>query len=127
VSLAGLTFPRNLDVQIAAFAYRLGCFPDEQAFEREGLKTPGGIGMAAKSFIPLDIFEGQRPSTALFCGEIVGIEVTANPATGQTYHHLLIETLGGQIDVVADPSVVVGEAHPGGIVQCAGWLSARLA
>ncbi len=88
LSVAGLTFPRNLDIQVAAFAHKLTCFPDEEAFERE---------------------------------------LKVNPAAGGRYHHLFVETLGGQVDVVADPSVLVGEASVGGIVQCEGWLSARLA
>ena len=83
--------------------------------------------MAAQSFIPLGAFKGQEPSTGLFCGEILEAQVKVNPATGGRYHHLHVETLGGQIDVVADISVLIGEARVGGIAQCEGWLSARLA
>src|SRR6266550_8870482 len=127
LSVAGLTFPRNLDIQVAAFAHKLTCFPDEEAFEREGPKMIGDRGMAKKSLIPMGSFEGQQPSTAIFCGEIMGAELKVNPAAGGRYHHLFVETLGGQVDVVADPSVLVGEASVGGIVQYEGWLSARLA
>jgi hypothetical protein len=115
-----------VDIQVAAFAHTATCFLDQEALARDGLKM-GGPGMAAKSFIPLGAFKGQQPSTGLFCGEILEAEVKINPATGGTYQHLLVETLGGQIDVVADLTVLSGETRIGGIVQCQGWLSARLA
>ena len=126
LAMANVTFPRNVDIQVAAFAHTATCFLDQDALARDGLKM-GGPGMAAKSFIPLGAFKGQQPSTGLFCGEILEAEVKINPATGGTYQHLLVETLGGQIDVVADLTVLSGETRIGRIVQCEGWLSARLA
>jgi hypothetical protein len=126
ISIADILFPRNLDIQVAAFAHLATCFPDEEAFAADGVKM-GGRGMAAKSFIPLGQFKDQQPSTALFCGEILEAQIKVNPATSGKYHHLLVETLGGQIDIVADIGVLLGEPRVEGIAQCQGWLSARLA
>ena len=126
ISVADMTFPRNLEIQIAAFAHQATCFPDESAFARDSVKM-GGAGMARKSFIPLGAFKDAKPSTALFCGDIREAHLQTNPTSRATYHHLLVETLGGQIDMVADMSVLVGKPRAGGIVQCQGWLSARLA
>jgi hypothetical protein len=126
ISVADMVFPRTLEIQISAFAHLVTCFLDANAFARDGVKM-GGVGMATKSFIPLGAFKGEKPSTALFCGEILEAQVKTNPSGGGRYQHLLVDTLGGQIDMVADMSVLIGEPRVGGIAQCQGWLSARLA
>jgi len=126
ISVADMTFPRNLEIQIAAFAHLATCFPDESAFARDSVKM-GGARMARKSFIPLGAFKDAKPSTALFCGEILEAHLKTNSTSREQYQHLLVDTLGGQIDVVADAGVLVGKPGAGCIVQCQGWLSARLA
>jgi hypothetical protein len=126
ISVADIVFLRTLEIQISAFAHLATCFLDANAFVRDGVKM-GGVGMATKSFIPLGAFKGEKASTAFFCGEILKAQVKTNPSGGGKYNYVLVDTLGGQIDMVADMSVLIGEPRVGGIAQCQGWLSARLA
>jgi hypothetical protein len=52
--------------------------------------------------------------------------IRKNGVTGQEFHHALVKTLGGTLDVVADKMQVQGELRSGNIVQGEFWLCGRL-
>jgi hypothetical protein len=124
---------RTVEVQIAAFAHELHCFADEAAFDAS---QEGKPGFAAESFIPTGLFhhdieqlEAQttrEQAQALFCGHILQAEQRTNPTTGSVFHALLVRTLGGTVDVVADPALVQDRPTVGGIVHGTFWLSGRI-
>lgn len=116
-----------IDVQLAAFAHELTCYADDTAFDAAQSEPK----LASESFFPVGLFtddqEGSGPSAmAVFAGHILQAEVRENPATGHSFHHLVVQTLGGTADVVADPTCVEGEPVIGGVVRGAFWLSGRI-
>jgi hypothetical protein len=117
---------RDGDVQVSALADRFAWFRDRDHFERASRKF-GDRTMATRSFIPLGLFPPDPPSSrAWFCGEIERVSRKFNP-DGGLYWHLLVSTLGGEVDVVAAPEQVGSEPEPGGLVQITAWLSVRSA
>jgi hypothetical protein len=49
-----------------------------------------------------------------------------NQRTKANFYWFLVETLGGEIDVVADPKLIASEPQLGGVVSGQFWLSGRL-
>jgi hypothetical protein len=127
-----LPLPAGAVLQVAAFAHSLDWWPDDTSYEAaQRERWEGKPGFAAESFIPSGLFlPGGEPrdpvAEAIFTGHVEEAEVPRNPATEAPFHRLLVRTLGGTIDVVADPTIVNGEPVVGGVVQGSFWLSARL-
>jgi hypothetical protein len=49
-----------------------------------------------------------------------------NETTGDAFWWARVRTLGGEIEVVADPVLLTGPVTPGAVVQGSFWLSGRL-
>lgn len=121
-----LELPAVYEVQLAAFAHRLDAFVGEAAYLTA---QEGSIPYAPQSFIPTGLFveEGQvPPAAAVFTGHVLATNVRLNPTTQKIFYWARVATLGGEVDVVADPEVVVGRLVVGGIVSGSFWLSGRL-
>ncbi len=127
-------FPLVTEIQLTAFASNdFKIFETEQKYSDSQQDEPK---FTAKSFIPSGLFsfsendENVDLSTvrpiANFSGEIKEFKLTTNQLSGQDFYHFLIETLGGEIDVVADPKFVTQEPKIGGIVSGQFWLSGRI-
>jgi hypothetical protein len=122
---------KRVTFQIAAFAHELTC----SASEDERQKDAVGARFAPESFVPgiMAAFasgkppaEGEaEPPEGMFSGHIQEAEELTNPATGQPFHHLLVKTLGGTYDVVADPAILKGIPTVGGLAQGVFWLSGQ--
>jgi hypothetical protein len=125
-----LVFPAVVDVQIAAFAHSVDCFPNEEAFikSQQHAKTM----FAPRSFIPSGLFtrggatNEPPPSTAIFTGQVIETEEKRNSISGIAYRWALVETLGGCFDVVIDPSLLSEIPNSGGFLSGSFWLSGRL-
>ena len=137
----GLALPWRGAILVAAFARSLDCWADDAAYEAaeaekwahravEGEREVKGF--AAESFIPTGTFsigsEAETPPSAQawFTGHVLAANVRTNAHSGRSFHHVLVRTLGGEYDVVADPEVVKGEPVVGGVVQTSAWLTGRL-
>jgi hypothetical protein len=129
----GLTeFPQTLEIQLTAFASNeFQVFSSEQDYYDS---QEDEIKMAAKSFIPSGMFlpddeatpiEPPRP-VGIFTGEIKELELKTNSVSKEKFYWFLVETLGGEVDVVADPKLLASEPKIGGIVSGQFWLSGRL-
>jgi hypothetical protein len=126
-----LTFPRNAEIQLAAFASsEFQIFADERAFYDS---QEADVKFASKSFIPSGLFnpnetEPSRPPLAfgVFTGEIKAFELKTNKLTGENFYWFLVETLGGEVDVVADPRLIAAEPQNGGYLSGQFWLSGKL-
>lgn len=118
--------PKVVDVQIAAFAHEVALFENEKAFFAS--QTEDGLKMASESFIPSGLF-GERDGTkalGLFVGKILAVEHKTNSLTQMSYWWVLVQSLGGQFDVVIDPELVDRPPVVGGLVQGSFWLSGRI-
>ena len=122
-----LTLPKIVEVQIAAFAHEIALYDNETAFYAS--QTEDGLKMSAESFIPSGLFgdrEGKTKALGLFAGKILAVELKTNSLTPVSYWWALVQTLGGQFDVVIDPELLDGPPVVGGLVQGSFWLSGRI-
>jgi hypothetical protein len=127
----GLSLPQKSEIQLAAFATgEFQIFADEQAFYDSQTTE---VKFAAKSFVPSGLFNfneaepGQPPlAFGVFTGEIMEFELKTNRLTGAQFYWFLVETLGGETDVVADPKLVTAEPKIGGYLNGQFWLSGKI-
>lgn len=129
-SYLDLEVPSIVEAQITAFAHELSLFDSEE--EQAAAETGGGLKLASRSFIPSGLFsdkehQGAEPAAeAVFTGQILQVESRANELTGKPFLWALVDTLGGQFDVVADPVLVERDPVVGGFLSGSFWLSGRL-
>jgi hypothetical protein len=116
--------PQVVTMQIAGFAHEIECFEDEVAFaavER---------ALAPRAFIPSGLFgvdaDGAR-AEALLTGTVLQTSLLRNPDTGTAFQALVVETLGGTLDVVAPPESLLAPPARGWVIRGHFWLSGRLA
>ena len=115
-------------LQVAAFAHELTLFESEDEYDAH-LSLSESLKFAATAFIPSGLFcpEPAPPlAHAIFTGRIEAWERRYNGATGEPFYALLVRTLGGTYDVVADPSQVEVTPTVGGIARGSFWLSGRV-
>lgn len=123
-------FPAIREIQLTAFASNdFQIYEDHDDYE---LARGSETNLAVKSFIPSGLFspeddteiEPPRP-IGIFTGEIREFELKTNELSGEKFYWFLVETLGGETDIVADPKLISKDPQIGGIVQGQFWLSGR--
>ncbi len=126
-----IEFPSVCEIQLTAFAsndFRI--FADEKDFRAD----ENWNDLAARSFVPSGLFlpgedqteiEPPRP-VGMFAGEIKDFELKTNELSNENFYWFLVETLGGEIDVVADAKLVPAKPKLGGIVSGQFWLSGKI-
>ena len=124
-----LVLPTLADVQLAAFAHSIDVYEDDDHFESS---QDSDASFAPESFIPAGLFPSEDDSVqtpksyAVFQGHVLAASLITNPATEREFHWALVKTLGGDIDVLADPQLVESEIHVGNVISGYFWLSGRL-
>jgi hypothetical protein len=121
-----LVLPAVIDVQLAAFAHGAEFHRDDDAYRAS---QGDEMTFAVESFIPSGTFvEGDNPPSAMaiLTGRVLDTRELTNGWSGATFRWARVRTLGGELDVVADPEIVTGEATVGGVVQGEFWISGRL-
>lgn len=124
-----VVLPTVTDIQVAAFAHELRAYPDDEAYYAAQQQKPG---FAAEAFIPAGLFAvGAGETTppralAIFSGHAVDASLRTNSATGGLFYTARVRTHGGELDVVADPEVVIGGLARGVVVSGSFWLSGRV-
>ena len=127
-------FPHIAEIQLTAFASNdfkiFGSEEDYQAAQESDLPY------ASKMFVPVGLFAFDEADGSLdlsvvrpvgkLAGEIKEAELRTNELSGEKFYWLLIETYGGNADVVVDPKYVPNEPNIGGIVSGTFWLSGRI-
>ncbi len=122
--------PSIREVQLAAFAHELQAYESEAAYNAA---QTGAIKYAAESFIPAGLFgaatnepDATPQAHAIFTGRVLDTALVTNPATGREFCWAHVRTIGGELDMVADPDLLTGYLTKGGIVSGTFWLSGRL-
>ena len=122
--------PQYIEIQLSAFAQDLDYYESEQDFANDQEEE---TKWASKSFIPSGLFnpndgKSKKPPEALgiFAGVIKDCAKKKNEMTGNEFQWLLVDTLGGDVDVVSDLKFFSKEPKAGGIVRGQFWLSGRL-
>lgn len=125
-------FPSIVEIQLTAFASNdFKIFANEKDFDAWQSQD---IKLASKSFILSGLFapdgkanEAELPQPiGLLAGEILEVELKSNQLTNEKFYWFWTDTLGGEIDVVADPRYVLQKPRIGGILHGTFWLSGRL-
>lgn len=125
-------FPKIVEIQMTAFASNdFTVFDSEEDFYNSQEKEPQ---IASKSFIPSGLFQPNKEMTetipprpiGIFAGEIKDFELKTNTLTGAQFYWFLVETLGGETDVVSDPKWLTKEPKISGIVNGQFWISAQI-
>jgi hypothetical protein len=49
-----------------------------------------------------------------------------NHFTGAEFYHLLVETVGGELDVVSDPNYIKNEPQIGSVIHGSFWLTGKV-
>jgi hypothetical protein len=129
-AIGPINFPRNVEIQLSAFARELRVYSSESAYEAA---QEGPVKYATQSFIPIGLFslsDDNAPTSpealAVFSGVIKAVEKKRNQLTKQEFYWLLVNTLDGEVDVVADLRYFEQAPVLQGIVQGEFWLSGRL-
>ena len=122
-----LGLPIIKEIQLTAFAQYVEVYPDEATYNASQERK---IKMASRSFIPSSLFaatdnENDTDSDCTFSGHIMEFELLENQFTKQKFYRLRVDTLGGEVDVVADPELFETEPVLNGIINGGFWLSAR--
>ena len=113
-------------VQLAAFAHELESYRSIEEFDRSQTE---GLAYASKSFIPSGLFTPEGGQTvppqayAIFAGHVLETSLIRNSATGSDFCWAHVATLGGDVDVVADPALLHDVVVKEGIVKGSFWLS----
>ena len=127
-------FPQLAEIQLTAFASNdFKIFENEEDYQAAQASE---LKYASKMFVPSGLFafdetDGSLDLTTvrpvgMFAGEIREFELKTNEISGEKFYALLVETLGGEVDVVVDPKYVPNEPVVGGIVSGQFWLSGRI-
>jgi len=126
-----IDFPKNFDIQLTAFPQELSIYDSEKEYDESQTSEPK---WAIQSFVPSGLFsfgEGEKDpnppqATGMFTGVIKHFERKRNELTNEEFYWLLVDTLGGEVDVVADIRFFEKEPLINGIVQGQFWLSGQI-
>ena len=129
-----INLPLICEIQLTAFASNdFEMFADEKAFDES---QESELKYASKSFIPVGLFAFDEENGEIdlsvvrpigrFAGEIKEFELKTNELSNEKFYRFLVETLGGEIDVVADVKLIKEGPKIGGIVSGQFWLSGIL-
>ena len=126
-------FPRIAEIQLTAFASNdFKIFADEEDYQNA---QESELKYASKMFVPSGLFDfdsqnwdENNPPRPIgkFAGEIKEFALKLNELSGERFYWFLVETLGGDVDIVVDPKYVPNEPQIGGIVSGLFWLSGRI-
>lgn len=127
-TLGEIEFPKNVDIQLSAFAIDFEFYPNEDDYYGSQDEE---LQFAVESFVPSGLFdfddeEAMPEPYAVFSGIIRQSEKRINEMTGEAFYWMLVETLGGEIDVVVSLDLCDQLPNVLGVIQGQFWLSGRV-
>ena len=118
----GISLPQSVTIQLAAFAHELHLYDSEEKFYQQ----QGAIKYSAQHFIPAGLFEKDSKAQASFAGTVKEWKKEDNLFSDGEFYWLLVDTLGGEVDVVADLMLIEQEPKVGSILHGYFWLSGKI-
>lgn len=128
-TITGLQFPCDCTIQLTAFAHDISLYDSEADYEA---KVTDEHKMATQSFIPVGLFSDEENAASpqqafgMFTGIVRDVKIKRNVLGKQDFYWLLVDTYGGEVDVVADMRLAEKEPVKTGIIQGQFWLSGRV-
>ena len=127
--ISSLKVPKIVAIQLIAFAQEINFYDSEKDFHRSQTKD---LKIASKSFIPSGLFslyekvEKSPPEAeGILSGLIKDFELKKNEVTSENFYWLLVDTLGGEVDVVADTGFFDNPPVKNGIIHGQFYLTGR--
>ena len=124
-----LTLPCEVSVQLVAFPREFLAFENQ---DQARSSNTWMSQMAPESCIPSGLFlpgggkiDPPKPEI-MFRGTVQETSRLTNPDTGLHLCWARVRTLGGELDVVVDPTIVKGTIKKSGTVGSMCWLSGRI-
>ena len=120
--------PRACEVQVAAFARELTIFPDADAFDaaQAGANPPAlSRALVSAGAVLGEAAWGETEAAAQMTGIVMDFEERSNPLTDQAFLWMSVYTLGGTVDVIADPAAAAGVPERGAVVHGSFRLSGK--
>ena len=112
--------PTIYTCSLVAFTINLNCFSNKAEFvEFQRTNEKGAPVISDRAFIPVGIkgkASGEEEPVALISGKIKKIYKRKNKLTRKIFYHIVLETLGIKIDVVASPDKICRNAREGYIL-----------
>lgn len=127
-----LQIPRLATVQLAAFAFTMKGYADEEEFDVDYPEDEQGCCWDYKHFVPVSMIEPRgednelQPAGAEVSGYVLDSGILTNPSTGIDFCWAKVETIGGEVDMVCAPERLDGYIVKGGIAVANCHLSGRL-
>ena len=123
-----MDYPQNVEIQLTAFATDLEFYPNEDDYYGSQDEE---LQFAVESFMPIGLFEedenDENPEPyAVFSGVVQQSEKRKNEMTGEEFYWMLVDTLGGEVDVVVSTDLCESLPNPLSIIQGQFWLSGRI-
>jgi hypothetical protein len=122
--------PKIVDIQLAAFASELDYFQNEESFMANQDEEPK---WAAQAVVPVGLFNNEEEkkdappqATAMLTGIVKESKLIKNEYSKENFLWILVETLSGDIDIVADAELLDNMPKEGGIIKGLFWLSGRI-
>ena len=134
-TITELNLPKTVEIQLTAFASNdFKIFADEKDYDEN---QESEIKYSSKSFVPTALLAfpdsekemlnlNDVKPIGMFAGEIKEFELKTNTLTNTQFYWFLVETSGGEVDVVSDTKWIEKEPKIGGIVSGQFWLSGRI-
>ncbi|MBK8255769.1 MAG: hypothetical protein IPK82_24265 [Polyangiaceae bacterium] len=124
-----LHLPTLVTVQVVGFAHEVNVYSSVE--EYDSLSKSGEVAFASQSFIPSGLFSPDMESVpepaaqAIITGHVIETETRHNSLTGKKFYWSLVETYGGNYDIVFDPELAAAPQQ-GGVISGSFWLSGRI-
>jgi hypothetical protein len=128
-TIGEINFPYNVEIQLSAFAQEISLYNSEDEFKSE---QTAEVKFATQSFLPMGLFKPEGESIeppdaiGMFTGIIKDFDIKVNSFTKNHFYWFLVNTLGGEIDIVADPILTIDKPRLNGIIQGQFWLTGQI-
>lgn len=102
---------------------------NDEDYERSQQQIPI---FATESFVPSGLFNANGNDTlplqaySIFTDHVLDSKEITNPFTNCIFYWAKVKTLGGEIDIVVDPEILIGDLVVGGEVSGTYWLTGRI-
>ena len=132
LTLDPISFPHKTEIQLAAFAQEFQAYDSEEDWRGRHPQSETNPSLSPLSFIPSGLFSPDGKPTippqayGIFTGIIKDARMRTNRMTGVPFFWMLVDSLGGEVDVVAHARKFRTPPLVGGIVQGQFWLSGKL-
>jgi hypothetical protein len=123
-----LPLPVVVETSLCGFAHQFVGYKSEGAWRAAQPEFKLSVGSFTQLANAPDAPKDAPPDAfARLTGVVVATELRTNPFSNAKFRWAQLAVPGGEIDVVADPEIVMGDAiGPGAVVDGLFWLSGRV-